>query len=320
MSRAFTLIEVLVVVSIIAILTLAVMTTLYSARPEARDKVRLAEAEQLKLGIRLYKEANGEYPPYPNGTEIGVGGSIDQELLPFLPNLNSDPLNDGAGSAYSYWYYPSFNCNGEVRAVIVIRTMEREKNRNFEEVCGGQALLNEHKTGDYFYDKLFPTAHAGGGGYSQGSYYSQSAYVSGCSVSLPTSGSTCRIDINASQTSLPIGGGSVTLCWESNPNRSAPPRYVHPIGWSNTTNSGWARTTMNVNVINTTTFTYTTNPETGYNQCTDSVTVNVASAPTTPTAPAPDYGGGYTPPTSETPQQGISPAEIGASSYVVFIY
>ncbi len=139
--RAFTLIELLVVVTIIAILTSLILLAVFNARKESRDTARATVAEQISLGVRLYKEAHGTYPEYPNGVELGVGNPIDAELAPFLKSSLVDPLGDTAGDEYEYWYYPNFLCNGERRDVVVVKKMEFDDNGNFDEVCGGQASV-----------------------------------------------------------------------------------------------------------------------------------------------------------------------------------
>ncbi len=152
-SKAFTLIELLVVVSIMLILSLVVMTAIMDARKESRDTARATTAEQLSLGIRLYKEAEGKYPVYPNGVELGVGNPIDAQLAPFVKQIPKDPLTQGTGDEYEYWYYPNFLCNGERRDVVLVKKMEFDDNGNFDEVCGGGAVL-PMETG------LIPRAHA----------------------------------------------------------------------------------------------------------------------------------------------------------------
>jgi prepilin-type N-terminal cleavage/methylation domain-containing protein len=166
-KRGFTLVELMVVASIIILLTLIALTYLYNARKESRDNYRINTAEQLKLGVRLYKEAHGEYPSYASGIEIGVGDAIDAELEPFLPEINPDPLKGAVpGGDYGYWYYSDFNCNGERRNVIIIRGLESEEG-NYNEACGGGSSFNDEG------NPFLPVAYAG---YGQGSYYSQGSY------------------------------------------------------------------------------------------------------------------------------------------------
>jgi prepilin-type N-terminal cleavage/methylation domain-containing protein len=132
-SRGFTLIELLVVISIIAILSLGILTALYNARKESRDLARMSDVQQLKLVIKLYKEAQGIYPVHAAGIEIGAGRAIDAQLRPFVAKINRDPLGV---SPYGYWYHSAFNCTQASQRVILVRKVENIKNANFDKVCG----------------------------------------------------------------------------------------------------------------------------------------------------------------------------------------
>ena len=166
----FTLIEIMVVVSIIGILSSIILFSISGARQSARDKQRVSDLSNIRFGIELYKETYGDYPVYASGVEIGAGNSIDIELSTFVSNLRGDPLRSGSGE-YGYWYFSDFDCNGVPRHVVVAKKMESVKNGNYNKVCGGSALAPSG-----LLDKLIPKAHAGG--YGQGAYYSEASYYS----------------------------------------------------------------------------------------------------------------------------------------------
>ena len=133
----FTLIELLVVITIIAILAGFITSAVFNARIESRDMSRQTDLEQLKLGIKLYKEAYGEYPPYPNGTEIGVGDTIDDDMETFVSKVKGDPLSiDGGGGDYGYWYDSEYDCDGENHVTLMAKNTEKEKFENHADVCG----------------------------------------------------------------------------------------------------------------------------------------------------------------------------------------
>jgi prepilin-type N-terminal cleavage/methylation domain-containing protein len=133
-TTGFTLIEVLVVISIIAILALGILSVLYNARIESRDLARVSDIQQLKLAVKLYKEANGRYPT--SASVVGLGGTVDTDLAPFLPKINADPLSDGTGVGYVYLYNPNFRCTNAGQAVVYARLVEnQQKFANFESVC-----------------------------------------------------------------------------------------------------------------------------------------------------------------------------------------
>lgn len=136
-NRGFTLVEMMVVITIIALLTGVVLTAVFNARKESRDMSRITDLQQLKLGLKLYKEAHGQYPDHPEGVPLGVGESIDTELAPFVAKVKADPSSGGVGSEYNYWYYSDFTCGSGQRVVLTAQTVENEKYANTATACGG---------------------------------------------------------------------------------------------------------------------------------------------------------------------------------------
>jgi type II secretion system protein G len=70
-SSGFTLIEVLVVISIIGILSAVVYANFTDARNEAKNRAWQTELKEIQLAIELYKAQNGMYPATEN---IGFNG------------------------------------------------------------------------------------------------------------------------------------------------------------------------------------------------------------------------------------------------------
>lgn len=137
-KNGFTLIELLVVVSIIVILASLVLTAVFNARKESRDMARATTAEQLKLAVRLYKEAKGTYPipatgTYDSGAAIVEGSEIYNQLLPYLPNFQVDSMST---QGHEYWYDSSFICTTATQKAIFVRKLEFPDNSNFNTVCG----------------------------------------------------------------------------------------------------------------------------------------------------------------------------------------
>jgi prepilin-type N-terminal cleavage/methylation domain-containing protein len=61
-SRGFTLVELIVVLSVITLLISIILTSLQSARNSARDRRTLSDISQIQLGLELYYNQNGHYP------------------------------------------------------------------------------------------------------------------------------------------------------------------------------------------------------------------------------------------------------------------
>ena len=61
-ARAFTLVELMVVVAIIAILTGILVTNLSGAKAKARDGKRISDVGQIQLGLELYFDRCHQYP------------------------------------------------------------------------------------------------------------------------------------------------------------------------------------------------------------------------------------------------------------------
>jgi prepilin-type N-terminal cleavage/methylation domain-containing protein len=76
----FTLIELLVVITIIGVLTSVVLSSISTARVNARDSARLQEARQLMSALELYRNTNGGYPcsgNFANATQFNCTNGAD---------------------------------------------------------------------------------------------------------------------------------------------------------------------------------------------------------------------------------------------------
>ncbi len=121
-NRGFSLAEIAVVGSIIAIIAAVIMTGALEARKDSRDAQRLADIQQLQLSLRLYKDAHGRYPakgcgaPVGNwtGPDAGAGGgsytSCDDyiaDLVPeYISELPTDPKSEAGNLGYLYFTNP----------------------------------------------------------------------------------------------------------------------------------------------------------------------------------------------------------------------
>ena len=118
-SRAFTLIELLIVITIISVLLGAISFSYSAAQRKGRDGKRKADLKAVQQALETYFTANGEYPmenaglircqpdPYDGGTIVAWGDefkcvSSTEGTTSFLGSLPKDPNPDPA-IEYYYW-------------------------------------------------------------------------------------------------------------------------------------------------------------------------------------------------------------------------
>ena len=84
MRRGFTLIEVLVAVTIIAILTSIGVVSYSSVNKRSRDAKRKGDVEQLRSALEMYRADNSYYPNTGSGSWTDASGAqtstIDTKL------------------------------------------------------------------------------------------------------------------------------------------------------------------------------------------------------------------------------------------------
>jgi len=87
-QRGFTLIEVLIVVSIIGLLTSATLIGLGSFRGAGRDARRLSDLRQIQNGLELYYAKYGNYPASAGWEGELTTGGIGIPSIPKDPSTN----------------------------------------------------------------------------------------------------------------------------------------------------------------------------------------------------------------------------------------
>lgn len=106
-KKGFTLVELLVVVSIIGILTTLVVANLNSARERARDANRKSDLRNIQTALRLYYNDIGNYPTSSSGNIVGCDGTCtwgsewSNAGIVYMNTLPGDPLSD---ETYTYTY------------------------------------------------------------------------------------------------------------------------------------------------------------------------------------------------------------------------
>lgn len=138
-KKGFTLIELIIVISVIAVLSTIVLAAMSQGRVKARDTQRISDINQVRLALRLYRDVNTSYPPAdePNGVPVGGGdaSAIDAILYPtYLPAIIKDP-NQGT-DGYGYYYSSKYKCNGVDHVVLLVLKMENSSSGNMQSICG----------------------------------------------------------------------------------------------------------------------------------------------------------------------------------------
>lgn len=105
-KSGFTLIEILVTISIIALLTMVGLTNFKVANQKARDGRRQGDLEQIKAALELYRTDVGLYPttalwPGTGGT-LSAGGTTYMETIPDDPITSRNyPYTSTSGTIYT---------------------------------------------------------------------------------------------------------------------------------------------------------------------------------------------------------------------------
>lgn len=98
MKRGFTLIEILVVISIISMLSSILVANVSPARAKTRDSIRVQQVRQIDLAIQLYKANNdGKAPDLTNCAARASALSMSSAVS----NCIADSSNPGAGTPWA---------------------------------------------------------------------------------------------------------------------------------------------------------------------------------------------------------------------------
>jgi prepilin-type N-terminal cleavage/methylation domain-containing protein len=140
-QNAFTLIELLIVISIIGLLASIVLVSLNSARTKARDVRRQADIRQLMTALELYYDTNNAYPSardglYPNSgwanSADASWATLQSQMSAFMSRPPIDPVNQTGGWAYTgvynYSYYGGWDYGCSQQWYIIVYKLEANLN------------------------------------------------------------------------------------------------------------------------------------------------------------------------------------------------
>lgn len=147
-KRGFSLIELMVAMSIIAILATIGITSYVNAQKRARDGRRKADLEQIRSALEMYRVDNNTYP---TGGWLRVDTDADNTLTTelvdngYLSALPLDPKKDDNGnpgpcytpSNYRYNYWSSDGSSYFLTAIMESDTSNDDSPCLYDDYCGG---------------------------------------------------------------------------------------------------------------------------------------------------------------------------------------
>jgi prepilin-type N-terminal cleavage/methylation domain-containing protein len=127
--KSFTLIELLIVITIIGILAVALVPRISQGPARARDVQRKADLQQVATAMELYYADHGEYPNsgVPSYNCIGESDWIDSAIGDYM----EVPTDPNSGNTYctgeNYYYYRAFpysDSGSTANSYIIVAQME----------------------------------------------------------------------------------------------------------------------------------------------------------------------------------------------------
>jgi general secretion pathway protein G len=97
-KKGFTLVELLVVMTIIMVVTVIGMVNYGSANKKSRDAKRKSDLESVRVALEMYRQDNGSYP--------GDEGEDENDLKPdYIQELPEDPKSPDQDYGYDIEKY-----------------------------------------------------------------------------------------------------------------------------------------------------------------------------------------------------------------------
>lgn len=154
-SEGFTLLELLVAISIIAVLLAFLMTNFFAVRQRARDGQRKSDLRQIQAALEMYRADTGGYPvspllncPTATPASFGNAPTCSTTYLQTIPNdpFEGDVLAGGSGT-YKYTYLPVmsgtlYTTYSLVACLENVNDSQKDPILNADEDCGTDDTKN----------------------------------------------------------------------------------------------------------------------------------------------------------------------------------
>ena len=129
--RAFTLIELLIVITIIGILAVALVPRIIGGPEKARDASRKADLQQIATALEFYADSQGgTYPGTASTVEcLAVGQTTADALIgDYIASMPADPTSnrattDGSTTCTGSYYY---SANSDLSGYVLMANLEAD--------------------------------------------------------------------------------------------------------------------------------------------------------------------------------------------------
>lgn len=117
----FTLVELMVSVSIIAILIAIGIASYATVNKRSNDTKRKSDVEQIRAALEMYRAENGYYPSLGTGSWADVSGLAGVLVSTYMPAIPADPQNS---APYTYQYKATDIASGNYYGYCLSATLE----------------------------------------------------------------------------------------------------------------------------------------------------------------------------------------------------